>query len=172
LGFTRFLYLTASREAPTVRADGCCCLSPEFFTYEQEPAVNKSELAQKLAERTNLSKSEASKAVDALFSTSGIIAEELRNGGKVQITGFGSFETRSREARTGRNPRTGKEIEIGASTSAAFRAGKGLKDSLGTAGGAAGGAAGAGAAASGAGAGAGAGAKGAAAKKGAGRAAR
>jgi DNA-binding protein HU-beta len=104
----------------------------QFFSpFRQEPVVNKSELAQKLAERTDLSKSEASKAVDALFSTSGIIAEELRNGGKVQITGFGSFETRSREARTGRNPRTGKEIEIAASTSAAFRAGKGLKDSLG-----------------------------------------
>lgn len=94
--------------------------------------MNKSELAQKLAERTNLSKSEATKAVDALFSTNGIIAEQLRGGGKVQITGFGSFETRSREARTGRNPRTGKEINIAASTSAAFRAGKGLKDAIGT----------------------------------------
>ena len=94
--------------------------------------MNKSELAQKLAERTNLSKSEAMKAVDALFSTNGIIAEQLRGGGKVQITGFGSFETRSREARTGRNPRTGKEISIAASTSAAFRAGKGLKDAIGT----------------------------------------
>ena len=93
--------------------------------------MNKSELAQKLAERTNLSKSEATKAVDALFSTNGIIAEQLRGGGKVQITGFGSFETRSREARTGRNPRTGKEIQIAASTSAAFRAGKGLKDTIG-----------------------------------------
>ena len=93
--------------------------------------MNKSELAQKLAERTNLSKSEATKAVDALFATNGIIAEQLRGGGKVQITGFGSFETRSREARTGRNPRTGKEIQIAASTSAAFRAGKGLKDTIG-----------------------------------------
>ena len=95
--------------------------------------MNKSELAQKLAERTNLSKSEASKAVDALFSSSdGIISEALKGGQKVQITGFGSFETRTREARTGRNPRTGKEISIGASTNAAFRAGKGLKDSIGT----------------------------------------
>ena len=93
--------------------------------------MNKSELAQKLAERTNLSKSDATKAVDALFATNGIIAEQLRTGSKVQITGFGSFETRSREARTGRNPRTGKEIQIAASTSAAFRAGKGLKDSIG-----------------------------------------
>ncbi len=94
--------------------------------------MNKSELTQKLAERTNLSKSDAQKAVDALFSANGgIISDALKKGDKVQITGFGSFETRKREARTGRNPRTGKEIKIGASTSAAFRAGKGLKDSIG-----------------------------------------
>ncbi len=93
--------------------------------------MNKSELTQKLAERTNLSKAEASRAVDALFSVDdGIIAGALRSGEKVQITGFGSFETRKREARTGRNPRTGKEIKIGPSTSAAFRAGKGLKDAV------------------------------------------
>lgn len=94
--------------------------------------MNKSELTQKLVERTNLSKSDAQKAVDAIFSADdGIIAKALKGGEKVQITGFGSFETRKREARTGRNPRTGKEIKIGASTSAAFRAGKGLKDNIG-----------------------------------------
>ena len=93
--------------------------------------MNKSELTQKLAERTNLSKAEASRAVDALFSVNdGIIAKALKSGQKVQITGFGSFETRKREARTGRNPRTGKEIKIKASKSAAFRAGKGLKDAV------------------------------------------
>ena len=94
--------------------------------------MNKSELIQKLAERTDLSKSDAQKAVDAIFSAEdGIISQALKSGEKVQLTGFGSFETRKREARTGRNPRTGKEIKIGASTSAAFRAGKGLKDSIG-----------------------------------------
>jgi DNA-binding protein HU-beta len=99
---------------------------------DRSPAVNKSELTQKLVDRTNLSKSDAQKAVDALFSAEdGIISVALKKGEKVQITGFGSFETRKREARTGRNPRTGKEIKIGASTSAAFRAGKGLKDSIG-----------------------------------------
>ncbi|HET7275321.1 MAG TPA: HU family DNA-binding protein [Longimicrobiaceae bacterium] len=93
--------------------------------------MNKSELTQKLADRTNLSKSDAQKAVDALFAAdSGIISQALKKGDKVQITGFGSFETRRREARKGRNPRTGKEIKIGASTSAAFRAGKGLKDAV------------------------------------------
>ena len=91
--------------------------------------MNKSELTQKLAERTNLSKAEASRAIDALFSVeNGIISQALKSGEKVQITGFGSFETRRREARIGRNPRTGKEIKIAASTSPAFRAGKGLKE--------------------------------------------
>jgi DNA-binding protein HU-beta len=94
--------------------------------------VNKSELVQQLASRADLSRAEATKAVDALFSVeNGIIAEALRGGDKVQITGFGSFETKKREARKGRNPRTGKEINIAASTSAALRIGKRLKDALG-----------------------------------------
>jgi DNA-binding protein HU-beta len=94
--------------------------------------VNKSELIQQLANRTELSRSQAQDAVDALFSAEGgIISQALKDGEKVQITGFGSFETRKREARKGRNPRTGKEIDIAASTSAAFRPGKGLKDSIG-----------------------------------------
>ena len=91
--------------------------------------MNKSELVQELQNRAGLSKSEASNAIDALFSVeNGIIAEALKNGEKIQITGFGSFEAKQREARKGRNPRTGKEIDIAASTSAAFKPGKGLKD--------------------------------------------
>lgn len=94
--------------------------------------MNKSELIQQLASRADLSRAEATKAVDALFGVeSGIIADALRNGDKVQITGFGSFETKKREARKGRNPRTGNEIDIAASTSAAFKIGKRLKDILG-----------------------------------------
>ena len=94
--------------------------------------MNKSELIQQLASRADLSRAEAQRAVDALFSVeNGLIAEALRTGDKVQITGFGSFETKQREARKGRNPRTGKEIDIAASTSASFRAGKGLKDAIG-----------------------------------------
>ena len=93
--------------------------------------MNKSELVQQLASRADLSRAEATRAVDALFSVeNGIIAETLRGGDKVQITGFGSFETKKREARKGRNPRTGKEINIAASRSAAFRIGKRLKDAL------------------------------------------
>lgn len=94
--------------------------------------MNKSTMVAEVARIAELSRSEANKAVDALFSLeNGIIAQALRNGEKVTITGFGSFESKKREARKGRNPRTGKEIDIAASTSASFRAGKGLKDALG-----------------------------------------
>jgi DNA-binding protein HU-beta len=93
--------------------------------------VNKTELTQQVADRTQLSRSDAQKAVDAIFSADGgVISDALKKGDKVQITGFGSFETRKREARKGRNPRTGEEIQIGASTNASFRAGKGLKDAI------------------------------------------
>ena len=93
--------------------------------------VNKTELIDKLSETTNLSKADAGRALDALFDASnGIIASTLRSGAKVQITGFGTFETRKRSARMGRNPRTGERIQIPASTSPAFRPGKGLKDGL------------------------------------------
>ena len=94
--------------------------------------MNKSDLIQQVASRANLSRAEAQRAVDAIFGLEGgAIPEALRGNDKVQITGFGSFESKRREARKGRNPRTGKEINIAASTSAAFRVGKGLKDSLG-----------------------------------------
>ena len=92
--------------------------------------MNKSELAQKLAERTNLSKSDASKAVEALFSTDGIIAEQLRGGGKVQITGFGKFYVQRRDARQGINPQTKQRINIPASKVPKFTAGNALKDSI------------------------------------------
>ncbi|HEU4451974.1 MAG TPA: HU family DNA-binding protein [Longimicrobium sp.] len=94
--------------------------------------MNKSELVTRLSVAADLSKAEAARAVDALFSVeTGIISAALRDGDKVQITGFGSFEAKRREARKGRNPRTGKEIDIAPSTSASFRVGKSLKDSLG-----------------------------------------
>jgi len=92
--------------------------------------VNKSELVDSLADKGKMSKAEAGRVVDTLFSTGGIIAGALKKGKGVQITGFGNFVTRKRSARKGRNPRTGKEITIKASTTVAFRAGKGLKDSV------------------------------------------
>lgn len=93
--------------------------------------MNKSELVQNLSKRADLSKADAQRVVEALFgSGDGIIAKALKKGDRVQITGFGTFETRKRKARTGRNPRTGKEIKIAASKSPSFRAGKGFKDSI------------------------------------------
>jgi DNA-binding protein HU-beta len=93
--------------------------------------LNTSGLIQRLASRVGMSREDAARAFDALFSVeSGIIADALRSGDKVQITGFGSFEAKRREARKGRNPRTGKEIDLAASAGASFRVGKGLKDML------------------------------------------
>jgi DNA-binding protein HU-beta len=93
--------------------------------------MNKSELAQALANKTDMSKTDAQRAIDAIFSPEeGVITEALKQGDRVQITGFGTFETRERKARTGRNPRTGREIRIGATTSASFRPGKALKDAV------------------------------------------
>ncbi len=93
--------------------------------------MNKTELIDKLADTANLSKADAGRVVDALFDVNnGIVAGPLKGGGKVQITGFGTFETRKRGARTGRNPRTGEKIQIAASTAPAFKPGKGLKDSI------------------------------------------
>jgi DNA-binding protein HU-beta len=93
--------------------------------------MNKSDLVDSLADKTGITKADASRAVDALFSTDeGIIARALKKGDRVQITGFGTFEARKRKARTGRNPRTGESIKIAASKSPSFRAGKGLKDGI------------------------------------------
>ena len=92
--------------------------------------MNKSDLVSMLAGKTKMSKADAGRTVEALFAPSGVIANELKKGAKVQITGFGNFETRKRGARKGRNPRTGKEITIKASTAPVFRAGKGLKDAV------------------------------------------
>jgi DNA-binding protein HU-beta len=93
--------------------------------------MNKSEMAQALASRTDMSKADAARAIDAIFSPEdGLITQALRQRDRVQLTGFGTFEARERKARTGRNPRTGREIRIDATTSAAFRPGKALKDAV------------------------------------------
>ena len=93
--------------------------------------MNKTEMAQKLAKKTELTQAKASEVIDTIFSTqpgNGIIAVELDAGRKVQIAGFGTFETRRRKAREGRNPATGATIQIKATTVAAFKSAKGLKD--------------------------------------------
>jgi DNA-binding protein HU-beta len=87
--------------------------------------MNKTELIAKVAETTELTKKDASKAVDAIFDA---IAEALKEGEKVSLIGFGNFEVRERAARKGRNPQTGEEIEIASSKLPAFKPGKELKD--------------------------------------------
>lgn len=89
--------------------------------------MNKSELVKSVANRAELSQKDAKKAIEAVF---GAIEETLAKGEKVQIIGFGTFEVRSRAARKGRNPQTGKEIAIPATKVPAFKSGKELKDAV------------------------------------------
>jgi len=87
--------------------------------------MNRSELVAAMALKTGSSKKAADESLKALIE---IISEELKNDGKVQLVGFGSFEVRKRAARKGRNPQTKEEIKIPASKAPAFKAGKALKD--------------------------------------------
>ena len=92
--------------------------------------MHKPDLVQALVRKHGVTKREAGAILGTLFATSGVIASELRRGGKVQISGFGQFELRKRKARQGRNPRTGKILTIKAANAPAFRAAKGLKDAV------------------------------------------
>ena len=89
--------------------------------------MNKTELIAAVAKRAEMSKKDAETAVTATID---VIAESLRKGEKVQLGGFGSFEVKTRAARTGRNPQTKEEIPIPASKSPGFKAGKALKDAV------------------------------------------
>ena len=89
--------------------------------------MNKHELAAHVAARTSLAKSDADAAVRAVFSA---LADALARGDAVTIAGFGAFSTRSRAARTGRNPRTGERIAIAASTAPSFKPAKALRDAV------------------------------------------
>ena len=89
--------------------------------------MNKTELVAAIAEKSELSKKDAEKALKAFVDT---VSEELQKGEKIQLVGFGSFETSKRAARTGKNPQTGKAIKIAACTAPKFKAGKALKDAV------------------------------------------
>ncbi len=89
--------------------------------------MNKSELILSIEEKSGLSKQDSKKALEAVLET---ITEELVNGNKVSIVGFGSFEVRLRNERVGRNPKTKEEIVIPASRVPNFKAGKALKDAV------------------------------------------
>jgi len=89
--------------------------------------VNKSELVASVAERADLTKKDAERAISAVFDS---ISTALKNGEKVQLIGFGTFEVRERAARKGRNPQTRAEIEIPAARVPVFKAGKALKETV------------------------------------------
>ncbi len=89
--------------------------------------MKKSELVAVMAEKAGLKKVDAEKALNAFVDA---VTEALAKGDKISLVGFGSFETKKRAARTGKNPQTGAEIKIAASTVPAFKAGRGLKDAV------------------------------------------
>jgi DNA-binding protein HU-beta len=89
--------------------------------------MKKSDLVAAIAEAAELSKADAGRAVDAFVE---VVTKALKDGDSVTLVGFGSFEVRERAARQGRNPRTGKPLNIKASKVPAFKAGKALKDGI------------------------------------------
>ena len=89
--------------------------------------MNKTELVAAMAEQTQLSKKDTEAALKAFVD---VVAAELKNGGKVQLVGFGTLEVSERAAREGRNPQTGASMQIKASKTPKFKAGKALKDML------------------------------------------
>ena len=89
--------------------------------------MRKADIAAQVAGRASLTKAQAKIAVDAVFE---VIREALANGDTVSVAGFGRFSTKSRPARTGRNPRTGEGIAVAASKAPRFKAGKTLRDEL------------------------------------------
>ena len=89
--------------------------------------MNKSDIVARVADRTSLSKAQAQDALNAVFE---VIRDGLSNGDTITLIGFGTFSTKSRAARTGRNPRTGQRMAIAASKTPSFKAGKSLRDAV------------------------------------------
>lgn len=89
--------------------------------------MKKSEFVTMVAEKTGLPKKDTEKTIDAVFAA---ISDVMAEDDKLQMSGFGTFETKSRAARTGHNPRTGEAIEIAAATMPVFKPSKTLKDKL------------------------------------------
>ena len=89
--------------------------------------MNKSELIDAMADSADISKAAAGRALDGFIDA---VTNAVKNNDTVSIVGFGTFLLRERSARTGRNPKTGKTIEIAASKAPAFKAGKGFKDAV------------------------------------------
>ena len=89
--------------------------------------MNKTELVSAIAEKSGLSKDQATTALNAFEA---VVTDELKAGGSVALVGFGAFSVKTREARTGRNPKTGEALQIAASNAVTFKAGKALKEAV------------------------------------------
>ena len=89
--------------------------------------MNKAELIAAVADKADISKADAGKAIDSLFE---VVGKALKKKDKVSLVGFGTFMVRERAARTGRNPKTGAPLKIKASKTPSFKAGKALKDAI------------------------------------------
>ena len=89
--------------------------------------MNKSDIVARVADRTSLSRAQAQDALDAVLE---VIRDGLSNGDTITLIGFGTFSTKSRAARAGRNPRTGQRLAIAASKTPSFKAGKSLRDAV------------------------------------------
>ena len=96
-------------------------------SLEEEFNMNKTELVAALADQSGVSKKDAEKVLKAFTD---VVTDELKKGGKVQLVGFGTFEVSQRAAREGRNPQSGKVMQIAASKAPKFKAGKAFKDAL------------------------------------------
>jgi DNA-binding protein HU-beta len=115
--------LSARGRPPSARAVSVVC---NDFTNE-EGEVTKSELVDQVADRAEMTKADASRAVDAVLAT---VEDALRRGSEVTVSGFGKFHVSERGARLGVNPRTGERIQIAASRVPRFTAGSGLKSAV------------------------------------------
>jgi len=102
------------------------CGTLRFFT-EDTFGMNKTEFVDAVAERADVQKSDAAKIVDALVE---VVGEQLKKDEQITLVGFGTFLVSKREARKGRNPRTGEEIQIAASNVPRFKPGKALKETI------------------------------------------
>jgi DNA-binding protein HU-beta len=129
--FIRDFYLTKHEFVGINGHKGVCPVTRGYlvslYDLRRISNMNKNELVAAIAEKTDLKKADAEKALKAFTE---VVADELKKGEKIQLVGFGTFEVVEKPAREGRNPRTGETMKIAASKAPKFKAGKALKDSL------------------------------------------
>jgi DNA-binding protein HU-beta len=122
-----FIDLGQTRPLLTGAVDLVFPLATRFYTREECAPVNKMDLIAAVADDTELPRTKATEAVDAVFAA---ISGALKKGEEVRLIGFGTFAAATRKASTCRNPRTGEEMQIPESTTVRFKVGKQLKESV------------------------------------------